>query len=200
MIKITDKNDACIEAAAQAFADFEYADGENGIAKLYGDRKNIHDYILTYGQCMAQCGLLYATSENREGIVGFARPGQQMSPGAGLKLVRSIISIMGINGAVNMFKLMGKGGESLKNKLKKQKKGFVMVGMLAVAKPYQGQGFMRKTLAIPFAEGRRLNVPVILETDADLKMKKYVSCGMELYQERKLCEDATIYDMILGKV
>ena len=39
---------------------------------------------------------------------------------------------------------------------------------------------MRKVLDIAFAEGNRLGVPVILETDAKSKCEKYVHLGMEL--------------------
>ena len=39
---------------------------------------------------------------------------------------------------------------------------------------------MRKVMDIAFAEGNRLGVPVILETDAKSKCDKYVHLGMEL--------------------
>lgn len=196
MIKITDPNDPCIDAAADAFADFEYKSGESGIAKLYGGKENIRDYIKLYGQCMAKSGFLYATSENREGVIAYALPGQSMNFGTGVKLLHSMIKIMGVKKLSQMSKLTKNGGESLKDSMKKQKKKFIFVGLLAVAKPYQGQGYMRKTLEIALDQGRKLNVPVILETDAELKMKKYVSCGMKLFCEHKLCEGSTTYDMI----
>lgn len=196
MIQITDPNDPCIEAAAEAFAEFEYAAGEQGLAGIYGSRKNIHDYIRAYAECMADCGLLYATSEKREGIVAFARPGERIGAGAMWKLLLAILSTLGLKNGIKLLKLMQNGGTSLDNIMKKQKKKYIFVGLVAVARPFQGQGYMRKTLEIPFEEGRRLGVPVILETDADLKMKKYVSCGMRLYQERKLCEGTSLYDMI----
>ena len=51
---------------------------------------------------------------------------------------------------------------------------------------YQRQGYMRKVLDIAFAEGDRLGVPMILETDAKNKCDKYVHLGMELAGTRDL--------------
>ncbi len=51
---------------------------------------------------------------------------------------------------------------------------------------YQRQGYMRKVLNIAFAEGDRLGVSVILETDAKNKCDKYVHLGMELAGTRDL--------------
>ena len=45
---------------------------------------------------------------------------------------------------------------------------------------------MRKVLNIAFAEGNRLGVPVILETDAKSKCDKYVHLGMELAETHDL--------------
>ena len=45
---------------------------------------------------------------------------------------------------------------------------------------------MRKVLDIAFAEGNRLGVPVILETDAKSKCEKYVHLGMELAETHDL--------------
>ena len=48
----------------------------------------------------------------------------------------------------------------------KEKKPYIFVGLVCVREQYQGQGYMRKVLDLAFAEGDRLGVPVILETDA----------------------------------
>ena len=47
---------------------------------------------------------------------------------------------------------------------------------------------MRKVMDIAFAEGNRLGVPVILETDAKSKCDKYVHLGMELAGVRDIGE------------
>ena len=54
----------------------------------------------------------------------------------------------------------------------------------------------RKVLDIAFAEGDRLGVPVILETDARSKCDKYIHLGMELAGVRDIGEFGKLYDLI----
>ena len=54
----------------------------------------------------------------------------------------------------------------------------------------------RKVMDIAFAEGNRLGVPVILETDAKSKCDKYVHLGMELAGVRDIGEFGKLYDLI----
>ena len=68
--------------------------------------------------------------------------------------------------------------------------------MVCVCEKYQGQGCMRKAMDIAFAEGNRLRVPVILETDAMPKCDKYVHLGMEFVETRGLGEFGKLYDLI----
>ena len=49
---------------------------------------------------------------------------------------------------------------------------------------------------IAFAEGNRLHVPVILETDAQSKCDKYVHLGMQLAGKRSLGAYGALYDLV----
>ena len=89
-----------------------------------------------------------------------------------------------------------RGGASLKDRMDKEKKTYIFVGLVCVREKYQGQGCMRKVLDIAFAEGDRLGVPVILETDAKSKCDKYVHLGMELAETHDLGAFGKLYDLI----
>lgn len=54
----------------------------------------------------------------------------------------------------------------------------------------RGEGY------IAFAEGNRLGIPVILDTDARSKCEKYMHLGMQLAGTRKFGEFGTMYDLI----
>ena len=97
---------------------------------------------------------------------------------------------------MHFLKLMQSGGESYEDTLKKAKKPYILVGMLAVRKKYQGQGYMRKVLNLAYAEGNRRNCPVVLDTDAVLKRDKYVHLGMKHIRTRKYADGAYLYDLI----
>lgn len=68
--------------------------------------------------------------------------------------------------------------------------------MVCVREAYQGQGYMRKVMDLAFAEGDRLGIPVVLDTDAKSKCDKYVHLGMELYGTRDLGPGGTLYDLV----
>lgn len=87
-------------------------------------------------------------------------------------------------------------GEGLRKRLDKEKKPYLYVGMVCVRERYQGQGYMRKVLEAAFSEGRRLGVPVILDTDAKSKCDKYLHLGMELAGTRRFGEHGVLYDLI----
>ena len=89
-----------------------------------------------------------------------------------------------------------RGGASLQDRMDKEKKPYIFVGLVCVREQYQGQGYMRKVMDIAFAEGNRLGVPVILETDAKSKCDKYVHLGMELAGVRDIGEFGKLYDLI----
>ncbi len=89
-----------------------------------------------------------------------------------------------------------RGGASLQDRMDKEKKPYIFVGLVCVREQYQGQGYMRKVLDIAFAEGDRLGVPVILETDAKSKCDKYVHLGMELAGTHDLGTYGKLYDLI----
>ncbi len=80
--------------------------------------------------------------------------------------------------------------------MKKEKKPYIFVGMVCVPEQYQGQGYMRKVMELAYAEGNRLQVPVLLETDAKSKCDKYMHLGMQLDGVRNLGKYGKLYDLV----
>ena len=91
---------------------------------------------------------------------------------------------------------MAKGSAGLDKQLDKEKKPCVFVGLVCVREKCQGQGYMRKVMDMAYAQGDRLGVPVILETDAKSKCDKYVHLGMELAGTRSFGTQEMLYDLI----
>jgi len=89
-----------------------------------------------------------------------------------------------------------RGGASLQDRMDKERKPYIFVGLVCVREKYQRQGYMRKVLDIVFAEGDRLGIPVILETDARSKCDKYLHLGMKLAGTRRFGTHGLLYDLI----
>ena len=171
MIKVTELSENEIEEIGEAFADYNYADGEKGMSFLYNGRDSVKEYICGYVRAMLAGGCLFSTSDKHEAFVAYKFSKDKLPASAGFILLKTVFLTLGFKGAVNMLSAIKKGGESYETTLKKQKKPYIFVGMLVVRKQYQCQGFMRKALDIAFDEGRKRGVPVLLETDAALSVR-----------------------------
>ena len=145
---------------------------------------------------MLRGGFLYATSARGEGYIAYKLPKQKL----GLKTLWPIASGMLRNSNLKRLLRFGvaikRGGVSLQDRMDKEKKPYIFVGLVCVREKYQGQGYMRQVMDIAFAEGDRLGVPVILETDARSKCDKYIHLGMELAGVRDIGEFGKLYDLI----
>ena len=196
MVKVTTLSEKDIEAIGEAFADYAYADGEKGMALFYKSRDDVKEYICGYVRAMLAAGCLYSTSENHEAFIAYRYSKENLPLSAGMILMKYIFRTMGFGGAMRMLKYVSKGGESYETAVKKSTKPYIFVGLVAVKKEYQGQGYMRKVLDIAFEEGRKRGCPVLLETDAVLKRDKYVHLGMENVRTRKLDDSSYLYDLV----
>lgn len=157
-----------IADVGHAFGYYDYG-AEHGLVDAFPSRDAVSAFICGYVRMALQSGMLYATSENGEGYIAYKLPGEKISLRAGLCLARGFFRAMNPKAFLRFMRIMAKGGEGLGRQLDKAGKPYVYVGMVCVREPYQGQGYMRKVLELAFAEGRRLGVPVILDTDARSK-------------------------------
>ncbi|MCD8397703.1 MAG: hypothetical protein LUD12_11090, partial [Lachnospiraceae bacterium] len=60
---------------------------------------------------------------------------------------------------------------------------------------FQGQGFLHVLLEEPFRIARERKFPCVLDTDTELKVKKYISCGMKKMAETSIKGGGTMYTM-----
>lgn len=184
-----------IRDIGHAFGYYDYGT-EYGLIDAFPSREAVASFICGYAKMALQSGMLYATSEAGEGFIAYKLPGEKITLKAGLYLARGFLSAMDSRSLVRFIRIMSKGGSGLGKQLDKAKKPYIYVGMVCVREPYQGQGYMRRVMDMAFAEGNRLGVPVILDTDARSKCDKYIHLGMELAGTRRFGEYGVLYDLI----
>ncbi len=140
--------------------------------------------------------MLYSTSERGEGYLAYQYPKQKVGLRAGLSLAKALLGSMRPRALFRFARIMSKGGEGLEKRLRREKQPYLYVGLVCVLESYQGQGYMRKIMEMAFAEGDRLGIPVILDTDAESKCRKYIHLGMELAGTRRFGDSGVLYDLI----
>lgn len=192
---IKELEESKIKKIGHAFGYYDYGE-EKGLVSCYRSQEAAAVYINSYVRMALKGGMLYTTSERGEGYIAYKLPGQKVSLKAGMELVKGLFQSMNFKELVQFFKVLSKGGPDLKDRMDKEKKPYIFVGLVCVTEEYQGQGYMRKLLDMAFAEGNRLHVPVILDTDAQSKCDKYMHLGMKLEGTRDFGENGKLYDLI----
>ena len=71
MIKVTELSENEIEEIGEAFADYNYADGEKGMSFLYNGMDSVKEYICGYVRAMLAGGCLFSTSDKHEAFVAY---------------------------------------------------------------------------------------------------------------------------------
>lgn len=194
-MKLEALDERAVADIGHAFGYYDYG-AERGLIDAFPSRDAAAAFICGYVRMALRAGMLYATSANGEGYAAYKLPGQRVRLRAALPLVKGLLGSMRLKELICFARIMAKSGPGLRKRLGKAKKPYIYVGLVCVREPYQGQGYMRKVTDMAFAEGRRLGVPVILDTDAKSKCDKYVHLGMELAGTRRFGEHGVLYDLI----
>ena len=184
-----------IRDIGHAFGYYDYG-RETGMNACFRSPDAVAEYICGFVRCVLADGYLHTTSARGEGYIAYKLPGQKVSLSAAKFLLQGIWRSMSIGEIFRFAKAIMQGGPSLEELQKKKKEPCIYVGMVCVREAYQGQGYMRKVLDIAFAEGDRLGLPVILDTDAKSKCDKYMHLGMQLAGTRRFGANGMLYDLI----
>lgn len=197
-MKATTLDENIFHDIGHSFGYYDYKE-EHGLVDACPSNDAAAEYICGYAKMALQSGMLHTTSKDQEAFIAYKKPGERVGFKAGLILIKAMPNTMKLKGLFHFDKTLSKSGQSLSKRFDKEKKPYIFVGLVCVREQYQGQGFMRKAMAIAFAEGERLRIPVILETDAKSKCDKYMHLGMELAGTRKFTtsgKQGTLYDLV----
>ena len=184
-----------IYGIGDAFGFYDYGE-ETGMTAAFSGREATADYICAYVRGMLRGGFLHTTSERSEGYIAYKLPKEKLGFQTLWLIAKGMLHNSTLKRLLRFAMAIKRGGVSLRDRMDKEKKPYIFVGLVCVRELYQGQGYMRKVLDIAFAEGDRLGVPVILETDAKSKCDKYVHLGMKLAGVRNIGEFGKLYDLI----
>lgn len=183
---------------ADAFYDYKYNEDDLGLVKYIKSRDDMFIYMDAITQAAYNSGLLYTTSDKREGYLMLSGEGAgSVRFFDGIKMI--IAEKKALGGFSNMkafIKACFAEGGSIETRMRKAKRKFIRIEMLVVRAEFQGQGFMRKILEDVYKVADKENVPVILDTDDKDKASRYEHLGMKLERIRNCGEKFHMYDLI----
>lgn len=202
MIQLKNLNKSDIEVisryVADAFWDYEYSNGDQGLKKFITTREDMFTYIDAIVKAAYNSGLLYATSDKHEGYMFIAGEGVgSIGFADGMKMISAEKKALG--GWKKMKKFVSDSfsdGGSIETRMRKAKRKFIRIEVLVVRKEYQKQGFMRKMMESVYDLAGKQKVPVILDTDDENKSARYQHLGMTLERIRDCGDHYHTYDLI----
>ncbi|MCD7823468.1 MAG: N-acetyltransferase [Oscillospiraceae bacterium] len=194
MIRLVNLTDEEIKTIGRQIGEAFYDEGEGAFTCL--DREDAITVLKIMTECYYRLGVLYATSERQEGYLAYWRKGEAKE--RGMKMMRESLHMawrflreLSLRSLKKLIPLMSNPYE----KIYQKEQDYVVVSMVAVRREFQGQGFLRVLLEEPFRIAHERNIPCILDTDTELKVKKYTSCGMKKTAETSIKGGGTIYTM-----
>ena len=183
---------------ADAFYDYKYNEDDLGLVKYIKSKDDMFIYMNAITQAAYNSGLLYTTSDKREGYLMLSGDGAgSVRFFDGIKMI--IAEKKALGGFSNMkafIKACFAEGSTIETRMRKAKRKFIRIEMLVVRQEFQGQGFMRKILEDVYKVADKENVPVILDTDDKDKAARYEHLGMKLERIRNCGEKFHMYDLI----
>ena len=199
MLKKVKLTDAEMREFAEVFAYYDYGDDEIGMVPYYPgypDRTSLVNYLVAMIKTASEYNGVYATSDNKEGIIILTDTTHPYPGIAMIKMMWRMMRALGFKNFSDIIKKFQAGGASLEKTYRDSKKQFVQIELLAVKKEYQGKGFMRPLVETAFEVAKEGNLPVIVSTDAMLKKDKYEHIGMKHVNTRTLGENSFMYDLV----
>lgn len=194
-MKVTTLDEDRIHDIGHAFGAYDYG-AEHGLIDAFPSREAAASFICGYVRMALRSGMLYTASARGEGYLAYRRPGERPGLRAMLVLAGGLFGAMRPKDLIRFTKIMAGGSPGLDKRFDREKRPYLFVGLVCVREAYQGQGHMRSVMDMAFAEGNRLGVPVILETDARSKCEKYLHLGMELAGTRTFGAAGKLYDLV----
>lgn len=194
-MKVNELDEGAIRDIGHAFGYYDYG-GEQGLAAFFPSQEATSLYIQGYVRGMLRGVFLHSTGPRNEGFIAYKLPGQKIGWRTVKPLAGGMLRSLGLSGVLRLARAMKRSGPSLRDRFDKEKKPYLFVGLVCVREEFQGQGYLRRIMDLAFAEGDRLGVPVILDTDAKSKCEKYQHLGMELAGTRPFGEGGLLYDLI----
>jgi len=195
-VKLTDVE---MKEFAEVFAYYDYGNEEIGMVPYYPgypDRSSLVNYLVAMIKTANEYDGIYATSENKEGILILTDTTHPYPGTAMFKMLWRMARALGFKNFSDIIKKFQAGGASLEKTYRDSKKQFVQIELLSVKKEYQGKGFMRSLVETAFEVAKQGNLPVIVSTDAKLKKDKYEHIGMKHINTRTLGEKSFMYDLV----
>ena len=147
-MKVTTLDEKSIRDIGHAFGYYDYGE-ETGMSAAFSGKEATANYICAYVRGVLRGGFLHTTSERGEGYIAYKLPKEKM----GLKTMWPIACGMLHNSTLKHLLQFGiaikRGGASLQDRMDKEKKPYIFVGLVCVREQYQDRAICARLWILP---------------------------------------------------
>ena len=136
----------------------------------FDDKEMRTNYIVGFARSCMQAGIcLIQRPKITRGYIAITAPDTQYPFQPIKTFIREVISSLGWKRYLWFVKVIAKGGDNLETILRKQKRKYVIVQLLAIPEPYQHQDYMRQLMDFALQTAKSYDLPLVIETGEKLK-------------------------------
>ena len=140
----------------------------------FDDKEMRTNYIVGFARSCMQAGIcLIQRPKITRGYIAITAPDTKYPFQPIKTFIREAISSLGWKRYLWFVKVIAKGGDNLEAILRKQKRKYVIVQLLAIPEPYQHQDYMRQLMDFALQTAKSHDLPLVIETDEKLKCDEY---------------------------
>ena len=128
-----------IHEIGHAFGGYDYGQ-ETGMTSAFSGKEATADYICAYVRGMLRGGFLHTASECGEGYIAYKLPKEKIRLKTILPIAKGMLHNSTLKRLLQFGIAIKRGGASLQDRMDKEKKPYIFVGLVCVREKYQGKG------------------------------------------------------------
>ena len=129
-----------IHEIGHAFGCYDYGQ-KTGMTSAFSGKEATADYICAYVRGMLRGGFLHTASECGEGYIAYKLSKEKIRLKTMLPIAKGMLHNSTLKRLLQFGIAIKRGGASLQDRMDKEKKPYIFVGLVCVREKYQGQGF-----------------------------------------------------------
>ena len=151
-------NESAIYAIGHAFGYYDYGE-ETGMVYAFSGQEPTAQYICAYVRGMLRGGFLHTTSERGEGYIAYKRPKEKLGSKILWPIATGMLHNSSMKRLMRFAMAIKKGGKSLQERMDKEKKPYIFVGMVCVCEKYQEKRHSRRRVRARHGHRRDRRLP-----------------------------------------
>ena len=137
-----------IHDIGRAFGYYDYGQ-ETGLPAAFSGQEATADYICTYVRGMLRGGFLHTTSARGEGYIAYKLPKEKLGFKVLWPIAKGMLRNSTLKRLMRFAMAIKRGGTSLQDRMDKEKKPYIFVGLVCVREQYQDRAICARLWTLP---------------------------------------------------